>query len=544
MAIAQGSRKARLRRGPGAATPGAVDAEEVTNNAEAPAASPPPVDDVFDDVPPPLSAEEKDPASELGGAPEPPAEAESGWSASRKRTYAAAGFVFLATVALYGGLRHPSGEVTPSLAVTTTAATPTASTSASTVDAGAPELDAKPRTFRVASYKGDDAVELVEATVGKRTLLAAFAKAGLSHNESARVLKAFDGQRRFDKPGPKDTFAFARDKASHRLLAFEYEVSPTEVFQARDTDGHLVAKKLDLTVEKRRVTAGFLVADGLKAAVTQASLDADVLKRLDDALDGHLELADIHAGARLRIVATEARVEGVFSRYETIEAVEYLPPRNNVAPLRVYAFGEGKKAAHYDAKGQRPYHGGWRMPIPLARITSRFNPHRMHPVLHRVMPHNGIDFAGSTGTPVYAVAPGTLKFAADSGPCGNMVQILHSNGLVSAYCHLSKFAPSLKAGQKVEGRQLVGYVGQTGRVTGPHLHFAVKKGAAFIDPLSLKMGGVQVLPKGDREAFGEKKKEMDALLDGIALPTAPVAEADGGAEPDDVNLDEDPDDDK
>ncbi len=518
----------------------------MTNSAEAPAA-PPPVDELVDDVPPLSEGGNGDSEPEPQAAPEPPSDPEGGWSPSRKRTYAAAGFVFLATVALYGGLRHPSGDAGPSLAltaaVTTTAAVPSASSG--TADAGAPEPEAKPRTFRVASYKGDDAVELVEATVGKRTLLAAFAKAGLSHNESARVLKAFEGQRRFDKPSPKDTFAFARDKASHKLLAFEYEVSPTEVFQARDTDGHLVAKKLDLTVEKRRVTAGFLVADGLKAAVTQASLDADVLKRLDDALDGHLELADIHAGARLRIVATEARVEGVFSRYETIEAVEYLPPRHNVAPLRVYAFGEGKKAAHYDAKGQRPYHGGWRMPIPLARITSRFNPHRMHPVLHRVMPHNGIDFAGSTGTPVYAVAPGTLKFAADSGPCGNMVQILHSNGLVSAYCHLSKFAPALKAGQKVEGRQLVGYVGQTGRVTGPHLHFAVKKGAAFIDPLSLKMGGVQVLPRGDREAFGEKKKEMDALLDGIALPAAPVAEgADGGAEADDVNLDEDPDDGK
>ena len=264
---------------------------------------------------------------------------------------------------------------------------------------------------------------------------------------------------------------------------------------------------------------------------------------LDDALEGHAELSDVHPGARLRILATEDLIDGTFARYDALEAVEYIPPPSErEAPLRVYFFGkeptttwlarsakqrDNSKAPsfYYDAKGRQPMHGGWKSPVPFARIASRFNPHRMHPVLHVVMPHNGVDFAASTGTPVYVTAEGTVKSVGGGGPCGNMVQILHSNNYTSAYCHLSRFAAGLHAGQHVEPRQLVGYVGQTGRATGPHLHFAVKRGDAFIDPLVLKLDGVRVVPLGDRAEFERVRAELDLALDAIALPAAAAAAA-------------------
>jgi murein DD-endopeptidase MepM/ murein hydrolase activator NlpD len=145
--------------------------------------------------------------------------------------------------------------------------------------------------------------------------------------------------------------------------------------------------------------------------------------------------------------------------------------------------------------------------------------HRLHPVLHVVMPHNGVDFAAPPGTPVYAAASGTLRTVGDGGPCGNMVQIEHAGNIVSSYCHLSRFAP-IHAGDHIEQRQLVGYVGQTGRATGPHLHFAVKRGEMFIDPMSMKLDGVHVLPPKEKEDFDDYKGEMDSALDAIALPDA------------------------
>ena len=167
--------------------------------------------------------------------------------------------------------------------------------------------------------------------------------------------------------------------------------------------------------------------------------------------------------------------------------------------------------------------------------SSRFNPKRMHPVLHVVMPHNGIDFGASTGTPVFAAGAGTVRSAGSSGPCGNMVEIAHANGLATAYCHLSRFAVGLHAGQHVEARQLVGYVGQTGRVAGPHLHFAVKRGDTFIDPMGLKIDGVRTLPAADREAFAKRRAELDVALEAITLPAADrsktAADKDDGDEP-------------
>jgi murein DD-endopeptidase MepM/ murein hydrolase activator NlpD len=188
----------------------------------------------------------------------------------------------------------------------------------------------------------------------------------------------------------------------------------------------------------------------------------------------------------------------------------------------------------YTAKGQQPFRGTFRSPLPLARVTSRFNPKRMHPVLHVVMPHNGIDFGASSGTPVFASASGTVHSAGDGGPCGNMVQIEHTNNLTTAYCHLSRIVPGLHPGQHVEARQLVGFVGQTGRATGPHLHFAVKRGGSFIDPMVLKMDGVRTLPPADRDAFAKLRADLDVALEAVALPSADGVATDDKDDKDDA----------
>jgi murein DD-endopeptidase MepM/ murein hydrolase activator NlpD len=429
----------------------------------------------------------------------------------------------------------------------------TTTVTAVSLDAGADPLDAAPDAaldaapdagadastgptepvWRVAALASDPNIDIVEQPVGKRPFLLALAAAGVKGSDSHRLMKAFAGLRDFDRARPKDTFTIARTKGKDaHLVAFEYATSVFDIWQARDPadvaphtapPSALEAKKLDLPVEQRHVSVGLMVGADLVDSLKKAGLDDDMVKMLDDALEGHAELADIRAGSRLRIIGVEDRVNGAFARYAELGAVEYSPPNARLPSVRVYRMksSDGGVIAYYDSKGQQPYSGGWRKPVPLARLASRFNPRRMHPVLHVVMPHNGVDFAAPAGTPIYATAAGIVKHAGDGGPCGNMVQILHSNGLTSAYCHMSRFATGLHVGQHVEQRQLVGYVGQTGRATGPHLHFAIKRGEIFLDPLSLKMDAVRVLPAKDKDAFDLVKKEMDGALDAIALPAAP-----------------------
>ncbi len=397
------------------------------------------------------------------------------------------------------------------------------------------------RAWRVADMKDDPNVVVVEGAFGRRSLVNALAHAHVTRAEALRVAKAFDGIVRFEHPAHA-TFALAKEKAGGRVVAFEHIVSPDEIFQARTEEGRLVGKKLELHIERRTVEVGLAVKEDLAGAVEDARLAPDLLRALDEALDGHVDLGSVRRGARLRVLADEERIEADTVYFPRISALEYTPPRGS--SLRVYhherAHGPRKEghrdrhAGHYDARGQRPYRGQWRSPVPSARVTSRFNPQRLHPVLHVVMPHNGVDFGAASGTPVYATAPGVVKSVGDGGPCGNMVQIDHDKGLTTAYCHLSRFAPGLHAGQHVEAKQLVGYVGQTGRVTGPHLHFAVKRGEAFIDPLAMKLDGVVSLPARERAAFDGAREGLDRRLDAILLPGA--VEPDGAVPAEDDEL--------
>jgi len=254
----------------------------------------------------------------------------------------------------------------------------------------APPAPPPPPVFRVASLAGDSSVKLVDGIVGHRPFLAALAVAGVSRGESYRVVHAMGHLRNLDRCSPDDAFHIAKDKATGHVVAFEYVASPVDVWQARDEGGTLTAKKLELHVALTHVSVGFVVGDDLRASLNKAGFEEGIAQRLDDALDGHAELTDLHPGARLRILATEERLEGAFQRYASVDAVEYTPAQRATSPLRVYHFppldperlpatATAHAGAYYDAKGQEPFHGGWRIPVPTARIASRFNLHRMHP---------------------------------------------------------------------------------------------------------------------------------------------------------------------
>ena len=468
------------------------------------------------------------------------------------------GLVLLGVVLIARGPQTAlgTGSVAPVAALTSAELPAVALTTRIVTDAGAnvaAQVDAGPKlvpAWRVAALERDPGVEIVKGTRGAHSFASALAQAGITKAEIRRITHATDDIRRIEHGVPKDSFVVARDRMKGSVLAFEYIVSPSEIWQAGgkpdgkgvgNGDDGLVTRKLELFVEKKRTQTALVVTADLAKAISAAGLREEAIEEIDDALEGHGDAAVVKPGVRLRVIGNEEWVEGAFAHYR-VEAVEYVPKTGD--RLRVYHYerdtsAEGShrhmpRAGFYDAKGQQPFRGTFRSPVPLARITSRFNPKRMHPVLHVVMPHNGIDFGATTGTPVYAASSGTVHSAGDSGPCGNMVQIDHTSNLSTAYCHLSRFAAGIHPGQHVEARQLVGYVGQTGRVTGPHLHFAVKRGGTFIDPMALKMDGVRTLPPSDREVFAKRRAELDVALESITLPSA-----DGVAAPDDKDENKD-----
>lgn len=473
----------------------------------------------------------------------PPSRAPSGPSTARVAAVLVA--LGLVSVGLVVASRSKGAPASAPLALTSAAVEAPLSISvpaALTTASAAPPAPAPPPVWRLASLSGDAGTILSDTKVGRhKSFIAAAIAAGVSRTEARRVAAAFEGVHPLGRVRSTDALAFAREKASGRVVAFELTTSPTDVYQARDEgDGRLVAKKLALHVEERDLRVALALTKDLDAAAAASGHDTHLAHAIDDALHGHVSPSELRAGARLRVVGKEVRVEGELARV-SVEAVELSTAEDAEGKgRRVYFYSRAQEGSRrgpsgfYNASGQQPYQGAFRSPVPLARVTSRFNPKRMHPVLHVVMPHNGVDFGASTGTPVYASAEGSVVSAGGAGPCGNMVELRHAGGVSTAYCHLSRFAPGLHAGQHVDQRQLIGYVGQTGRVTGPHLHFIAKRGGRYVDPMSLKMDGVRVLPSRDRDAFKERRATLDAALDAIALPPR-----DGAAAPE-PPADEDP----
>ena len=420
------------------------------------------------------------------------------------------------------------GAITAPVVAPSPAAAPSAAPEAPEVPKPKRARTRVPGPWRVADAK-EPGSRLIEGKIGTSSFLKALEGAGIPLKEAYRVIASMKGVRNFDRCASSDRFFALLDRASSKLRAFEYQVSPEEVYQSReDASGLLRGAKLDLKIEKAQVM-GALVFKGksIDEAAELAGLEAGLARVAAKALDGHMSLDDLEYGDRLRVVLQELTVLGEFSRYTGVEALEIRSADEKRTPFRLYYFDGAGERGYYDAEGHSPYEGGWRKPIQGAPMTSPFNPKRMHPVLKKVMPHNGIDFASPVGTPIGAASSGTVSFVGNAGPSGNLVKISHANDIETGYAHLSRFEESIKVGDRVKRLQVIGYVGSTGRSTGPHLHFSASKKGEFFDPQTLNMDGMRTISKPHREAFAELKRKYDALLDAIPLPPplAPKAPA-------------------
>jgi len=400
-----------------------------------------------------------------------------------------------------------------------------------------------PAPWRISDAKGDVAVRIVEGRIGLKPFLRALNEAGVPKKEAYRILRAMSDLHNFDKCDKNDQFFALLARDTSRLKAFEYVVGKEDIFQAREgPNGLLAAKKLDLHIERAQVTGAVqYLGKAFTDDAVRGGFETGLDKALEKAIEGHISLDELERGDVLRVVAQEVTVLGEFSRYAGIEAVEYRPAKGGES-TRVYYFRGAKERGYYDQRGRALFEGGWRKPIKDAPITSRFNPKRMHPVLKKIMPHTGTDFGAPSGAPVGASSFGTVSFIGYAGPSGNLVKIDHPGGVETGYAHLSRFAEGLKVGDKVKRMQLVGYVGSTGRSTGPHLHFSAKRNNEFFDAETLNLDSMRVLPAEERAAFADTKRKYDALLDSIALPApleaapAPPAAAQADAAHDDVDL--------
>ena len=173
---------------------------------------------------------------------------------------------------------------------------------------------------------------------------------------------------------------------------------------------------------------------------------------------------------------------------------------------------EGKKG-YFDNNGENLQKAFLRAPLEFSYISSHFNPNRMHPVLHTIRAHNGVDYAAPRGSPVRATGSGSVEFVGVRNGCGKEIVLKHTNDYSTRYCHLNKFDGKVKKGRKIQQGQVIGYVGSTGLATGPHLHYEFKIGNKHTDPVKIKLPSAEPLSSKLKMDFDILFKKNKLMLD-------------------------------
>lgn len=173
------------------------------------------------------------------------------------------------------------------------------------------------------------------------------------------------------------------------------------------------------------------------------------------------------------------------------------------------------QTGYYSPDGNNMQTGLMRNPLDVFRISSHFNPKRLHPILNEIRPHEGTDYAAPTGTPVRATSDGNVTRASRYGSYGNIVILAHAGGLETRYAHLSRFAEGVKPGVRVRQGEVIGYVGSTGRATGPHLHYEVLKDGVPRDPdrANALMPPAPVITEDEMDRFRSHTENLLAQFD-------------------------------
>lgn len=267
--------------------------------------------------------------------------------------------------------------------------------------------------------------------------------------------------------------------------------------------------KRDLETRFNQATA--TIQSSLYQAARDADLPIEILMQMLRAYVYDIDFQrDIHPGDRIEVLYEE-KVDGRSGSYVEAGAVHYAAVHTRDRVLRVYRHETNDGFSRlFNSEGKSIRKALMLTPIDGAHISSGYGM-RKHPILGYNKMHRGLDFAAPTGTPIMAAGDGVVEAVGPRGSYGNYIRIRHPNLYQTVYGHLSEFARGIKSGVRVKQGEIIGYVGSTGRSTGPHLHFEVRRGGEPINPSSVKTPPGRTLEGKELEAFRRTKNKLDKL---------------------------------
>ncbi len=224
---------------------------------------------------------------------------------------------------------------------------------------------------------------------------------------------------------------------------------------------------------------------------------------------------DIRDGDKFRVLYETAFIDGQIVENGSILYAEFFNQDKKYIAIRYKNASD--KYEYYDENGRSIKKAFLRAPLDFAYISSHFNPRRMHPILNRIRAHNGVDYAASRNTPIRATGSGIIIFQGRRGGYGRTIEIRHGGEITTLYAHLERFNPKYKVGSKVEQGATIGYVGDSGQATGPHLHYEFKVGNNRSDPVRVELPNDKPIPKERMQEFIIEKNKFKEISDTLTI---------------------------
>lgn len=319
-------------------------------------------------------------------------------------------------------------------------------------------------------------------------------------------------------PGRTMRLGFGRDD---QLVALRYEVTRMQELVLRFADGELrSASRQEIPTRRREQIVSGTIGSSLFVSASQAGLSDRLIMQLVGIFGWDVDFAlDIHTGDRFSVLYEELLRDGRSIGTGDIIAAEFVT--NGGVHRAVRHIDVDGNREYYDLEGNSLRGTFLRTPMRVSRVTSGFSKRRYHPVLKKWRAHRGVDYGAATGTPVLATGDGRVEYAGRKGGYGNAVVLKHGGQYSTLYAHLSRFRKGLKKGERVEQGEVIAYVGATGMVTGPHLHYEFRVNGEHRNPLTYEMPRAESIDADKRETFLAMARErMDQLADTLPKQVA------------------------
>jgi murein DD-endopeptidase MepM/ murein hydrolase activator NlpD len=332
----------------------------------------------------------------------------------------------------------------------------------------------------------------------------------IKKDEIIKIKNSLKNKIDLNKLSTKQTIQFRLDRTNNKIKDFTFQISNTEkISLTRNNNDNFSEELLSIKLNKQIVYKENIILQSLYKSATDENIPANIIISFAGIYGFQVDFQrDIRKKDKFQIMFELF----LNDKNEIIETGEILFANLNLSGQdnSLYYFDNEDNEGHYDKNGKSIKKALMKTPINGARLSSPFGM-RKHPIDGFNKMHRGTDFAAPMGTPIMASGDGVIKKAGWCGGGGNCVKIKHNSTYQTVYAHMSKFARGIKPGVRVKQGQTIGYVGSTGKSTGPHLHYEVIVNGKKVNSQKLKLPSGKILKGKERKEFETKKIKLEVL---------------------------------